>query len=229
MVASKSERGARTKNKILIVDDHPVLRRGLGALIDATADLVVCGEAATGLDALAHVENDDPDLVIIDLLLGDKDGLELVKEMKARHAEIPTLVLSMLDENVYAERALKAGARGYVTKQELDDTVLRAIRCMLAGEIYMSDRLRDRFAKKFIAGEAAEADLRVSLLSDRQLQVFRLIGQGRSTRQIADSLQLSVKTVETHRDNIKLKLSIDSSAELIRHAMRWVDDNHIGR
>lgn len=228
MAGSRSERGVPTKNKILIVDDHPVLRRGLSALIDTTPDLVVCGEAATRLDALDHVENDDPDLVIIDLLLGDKDGLELVKEMKARHPEIPTLVLSMLDENVYAERAMKAGARGYVTKQQLDDTVLRAIRCLLAGEIYMSDQLRNRFAKKFIGGEKAEADLPVSSLSDRQLQVFRLIGQGRTTRQIADSLRLSIKTVETHRDHIKVKLSVDSSAELIRRAVRWVEENHIG-
>jgi DNA-binding NarL/FixJ family response regulator len=208
---------------ILIVDDHPTLRRGLAALIDSEPDLAVCGEAATCPAALAAIPERRPDLVIVDLALGKGDGLDLVKEMRKRHPAIPALVLSMYDEAVYAERSLKAGARGYVTKQQLDSTVLVAIRRLLHGETYMSDTLGARLAAKFVDGRTLETDSPLDALSDRELQVFRLIGQGRSTRQIADTLNLSIKTIETHREHIKNKLSLETTAELAQRATQWVE------
>ena len=223
MCARKTERGGPARRMILIVDDHPTLRRGLAALIDSEPDLGVCGEAATRAEALEAIPERRPDLVIVDLALGKDNGLDLVKEMKTRHPAIPALVLSMHDEEVYAERSLKAGARGYLTKQELDDTLLVAIRHLLDDRTYMSDALMARLAAKFVDGRTLEADSPLDALSDRQLQVFRLIGQGRGTRPIADTLNLSVKTIESHREHIKNKLGIGTAAELAQHATRWVE------
>lgn len=223
MSAKKTDRGGTARKTILIVDDHPTLRRGLAALIDSEPDLAVCGEVATCPEALAAIPKSRPDLVIVDLALGEGDGLDLVKEMLKRHAEIPALVLSMHDESVYAERSLKAGARGYVTKQQLDSTVLVAIRRLLDGKTYMSDTLQARLAAKFVDGRTLETDSPLGALSDRELQVFRLIGHGRSTRQIADTLNLSIKTIESHREHIKNKLSLETTAELAQHATRWVE------
>jgi DNA-binding NarL/FixJ family response regulator len=215
------------KKKILIVDDHPVLRRGLASMIESEPDLAVCGEATTCQAALDAIQQSKPDLVIVDLgLEGSDDGLDLVKAMKTLNPKIPALVLSMHDEAVYAERSLRAGARGYITKQQLDETVLVAIRHLLAGETYMSDKLRVRLAAKFVAGQTLETDSPLALLSDRELQVFRLIGEGRSTRQIAEALHLSVKTIESHREHVKQKLKLESSAELAQRATQWVE---IGR
>jgi len=208
---------------ILIVDDHPMLRRGLAALIDNEPDLAVCGEAASCPEALAAIPESRPDLVTVDLTLERSDGLDLLKEMKRRHPEIPTLVVSMHDEQVYAERSLRAGARGYVTKQQLDETVLLAIRRLLDGETYLSDKLEARLAAKFVNGRTLETDSPLEALSDRELQVFQLIGQGRTTRQIADTLNLSIKTIESHREHIKSKLTLDSSAELAQRATQWVE------
>lgn len=223
MAARKSNPPASAKKSILIVDDHPVLRRGLAALIEAEPDLTVCGEAADGKAALEAVRNTRPDLAIVDLSLGEGDGLDLIKQLKQRSPEIPVLVLSMHDETVYAERSLRAGARGYVTKQQLDDTVLVAIRRLLDGEMYMSERLTSRLAAKFVGGRTLDEDRSVHALSDRELQVFRLIGQGRTTRQIAAALELSIKTIESHREHIKDKLSLASSAELAQRATQWVE------
>ena len=223
MAAKTPERSTPAKKTILIVDDHPVLRRGLAALIDSEPDLVVCAEAGSCPDALDAIRENRPDLVIVDLALGDEDGLALIKDMKSHHPEIPGLVLSMHDETLYAERCLRAGARGYVTKQQLDDTVLVAIRCLLEGDTYMSDALRGRLAAKFAGGQTLETSSPLDALSDRQLQVFRLIGQGHTTRQIAETLNLSVKTIESHRENIKQKLTLETSAELSRRATQWVE------
>jgi DNA-binding NarL/FixJ family response regulator len=223
MAATTPEQGDPAKKTILIVDDHPVLRRGLGALVNSEPDLVVCAEAGTRPAALEAVRESEPDLVIVDLALGDDDGLALIKEMKSRHPRIPALVLSMHDESLYAERCLRAGARGYVTKQQLDDTVLDAIRCLLDGETYMSEALRLRLATKFAGGRTLESSSPLDALSDRQLQVFRLIGQGQTTRQIAEALNLSVKTIESHREQIKHKLTLETSAELSRRATQWVE------
>jgi len=223
MTATTPERGRPAKKTILIVDDHPVLRRGLAVLIESEPDLAVCAEAATCPAALEAIRESQPDLVIVDLELGEGHGLDLIKDMKKRHPEIPALVLSMHDESVYAERSLRAGARGYVTKQQLDDTVLVAIRRLLDGETYMSDKLEGRLAAKYIGGRKLETDSPLDALSDRELQVFRLIGQGRTTRQIAEALTLSIKTIESHREHIKQKLTLESSAELTQRATQWVE------
>lgn len=219
------EPSART---ILIVDDHPIVRRGLAALIEAEADLAVHDTVATCQEALAAIGAREPGLAIVDLVLADGDGLDLIKTIRTRHPGVRSLVLSMHDEAAYAERALRAGARGYVSKQGLDDAVLVAIRCVLGGEMYMSDALARLLAGKYAGGGTLDSGSILDRLSNRELQVFRLIGEGRSTRQVAESLRRSVKTVESHLEHIKNKLAIGSAAELARCAARWVDTGRIG-
>jgi DNA-binding NarL/FixJ family response regulator len=223
MPARKTERTRRPKKAIFIVDDHPMLRRGLTSLIESEPDLAVCGEASTCQAARQGIRQSKPDLVIVDLGLEGCDGLEVVKDIKVRYPKIPALVLSMHDESLYAERALRAGARGYVTKQQLDGTVLIAIRRLLEGETYMSEKIGARFAKKFLGGRTLEKDSPLAVLTDRELEVFRLIGHGQGTRQIAQRLHLSVKTIESHREHIKQKLTLKSGAELVRRAIHWVE------
>ena len=213
---------APAAKSIFIVDDHPVLRRGLTALINAEPDLDVCGEAASLNGSLEAIPCAQPDLVIVDVALRNEDGLSLVKHMHTEHPEVPTLVLSMHDEAVYAERSLRAGARGYVSKQQLDQTLLNAIRCVLEGETYMSDKLRARLAEKCLEGKRVPEDTPLNALSDRELQVFRLLGEGHGTREIADELGISVKTVESHCAHIKNKLTIDGATELAHRATLWV-------
>lgn len=213
---------------VLIVDDHPMMRRGLAGLIESEPDLRVCGEAANCAAALAAIRESRPDLVTVDLALEGSDGLDLVKDMKHRHPQIPALVLSMHDESVFAERSLRAGARGYVTKLQLDDTVLVAVRRLLDGGTYMSRQLEARLAARFVGGRTLATGSPLDALSDRQLQVFRLIGQGRTTRQIAETLYLSVKTIESHREHIKHKLTIETAAELAQRATQWVETGRAG-
>lgn len=216
---------ASPKKTILIVDDHPMLRRGLAGLIASEPDLTVCGEAATCEAALVAIRKLQPDLVVVDLTLEGCDGLDLVKELKTRHPKLPTLVLSMHDEAVYAERSLRAGARGYVSKQLLDEMILVAIRQVFAGEIYLSEKLKTRMATKFLGGRTLETSSPFAALSDRELQVFRLIGRGRGTRQIAATLELSVKTIESHCEHIKNKLNLRSAAELAHRATQFVESS----
>jgi DNA-binding NarL/FixJ family response regulator len=200
-----------------------VLRRGLASLIEIEPDLAVCGAAATAQAALEALSERQPDLLIVDLALEDSDGLDLVKAVKRSHPVVPTLVLSMHDEAVYAERSLRAGARGYVTKQQLDETVLTAIRRVLDGKTYMSAGLEQRLATKYIGGGSLETGSPLDALSDRELQVFRQIGLGRSTRQIAESLKLSIKTIESHREHIKQKLGLETTEALAQRATQWVE------
>lgn len=214
-------------SKVLIVDDHPVLRRGLAAMIDAEPDLMLCGQAAGCNEALELLDQQSPHLVIIDLMLEDGTGLDLLKTIKSQDPALPVLVLSMHDEAIFAERCLKAGALGYVTKQQLDATLLLAIRCALAGEIYMSDSLKAQLAQQYLAGVAAKSDSPLTELSDRELQVFGLIGHGRTTREIAGILKLSIKTVESHVAHIKQKLQLSSAPALARHAVQWVETGKI--
>ena len=218
-----TKKTAATSRAILIVDDHPMLRRGLAALIEGEPDLAVCGQAASCRDALRIIRQDKPDLAIVDLGLEGSDGLELIKEIKASHPQVLTLVLSMHDESLYAERAINAGARGYATQQQLDDTVLVAIRRVLDGGVYLSKKMSTRFAEKYLAGGSLEDDSPLAVLSDRELEVFRLIGQGRSTREIAERLHLSPKTIESHREHLKHKLTLHTAAALVRRATHWVD------
>lgn len=219
------EPGLRANKTVLIVDDHPILRRGLAALIESESDLAVCGEAASCQAGLEAIREHQPDLLIVDLELKESHGLDLVKALQRSHPEIPALVISMHNEAVYAERCLRAGARGYVSKQQLDETVLVAIRHVLAGKTYLSQGLAGRLATKYVDGKILDTDSALDTLSDRELQVFRLIGQGRSTRQIAKTLHRSIKTIESHREHIKLKLSIESSEKLAQRATQWVEAN----
>lgn len=213
------------RRRIVIVDDHPILRKGLAMVIDQEQDLLVAGEAEDAAAGLRMVEALIPDVVIVDLSLPGVDGIELIKTLKARHREVPALVVSMHDENLYAERALRAGARGYIVKQEAVDNVLVAIRKVLRGEIFVSDRIATRMVESLIGGDRKGANSPLDLLSDRELTVFRMIGQGLGTRGIAESLHLSVKTVESHRSHIKVKLQLASGVELVKHAVGWVNSN----
>ncbi len=209
--------------RILIVDDHPILRRGLAALIESELGFVIHAEADDCRSALKIIEHDPPDIMVLDLMLNGSDGLDVLRELRSRHTPVPTLVLSMYDEATYAERALKAGARGYLTKKQLDATVLDAIRTVLAGQTYLSDELKARFATKYLQGDDAQSASSIDRLSDRELQVFQQVGRGRATRQIAERFSLSVKTVESHLEHIKQKLTLSSAAELAQTATRWVE------
>ena len=211
------------QKKIIVVDDHSMLRRGLISLIESEPNLKVCAEAANQHDAIQLINDNLPNLVIVDLCLENSDGLDLVKHIKTHHPDIPTLVLSMNDETLYAKRSLRAGAMGYVTKQELDETLLVAIHKVLLGEIYLSPKMVEWFSTKFVNGQSLEDNSSVDTLSDRELHVFRLIGQGKSTRNIAKVLSLSIKTIESHLANIKQKLNLKSAVELAHRATHWVD------
>ncbi|MFO8013487.1 MAG: response regulator transcription factor [Phycisphaerae bacterium] len=221
MPSSKTSRGASERAKVLIVDDHPVVRRGLAQVLDGTDDFAFCGEAETAADALRAVAETDPDVAVVDLTLKGKGGLELVKDLHQRHPDLPVLVLSMHDESLYAERALRAGARGYIMKDGRMEEVVQALRQILGGRVYLSPRMTSRLLGRMTAGGQGDADSPISTLTDRELEVFEMIGRGMGTRDIADRLHLSVKTVDTHRENIKRKLNLDGATELYRHAFLW--------
>lgn len=208
------------KHRVFVVDDHPIVRQGLALLINREADLIVCGEAEEAQTALEAIAAQRPDILIVDISLNGPDGIELVKLLRARSATLPVLVLSMHDELTYAERALRAGANGYIMKQEATERVLIAIRRILKGDVYLSDRAASRVLQQYVRGATAQHSS-VSDLSDRELEVFRLIGGGHGTRQIAEELHLSVKTVETHQAHIKEKLSLRTARELVQYAVEW--------
>jgi DNA-binding NarL/FixJ family response regulator len=208
------------KVKVLLVDDHPVLRQGMAAIINEEADLAVCGEADGVRGAIEVIGRTRPDVALVDLSIRDGDGLELIRDLKNRYPDVLTLVLSMYDESVYAERALRAGARGYVMKAEAAKTVMAGIRAVLRGEVYVSEPIAARLASRGRArADVGAAPARVERLSDRELQVLRCVGRGMSTREIAEELFISVKTVEAHREHIKQKLGLVSSGELLRYAI----------
>lgn len=209
------------KARVFVVDDHPIVRGGLAQLINQEADLQVCGEAADAATAFDGIDALRPDVAVVDLSLHGPDGLELVKNLRARHVDVPVVILSMHDETLYAERALRAGARAYLMKQEAAEQVLLALRRVLAGEIYVSDRMASRLIGQIAGARAAAGDSPVRWLSDRELDVFRRIGRGCGTRQIAEDLHLSVKTVESYRTHIKEKLGLTSAVELVRCAVEW--------
>lgn len=219
-------RNAADPAQVLIVDDHPAVREALAIRISKLPDLQVCGEAADLPEALQLVAENDPDIAIIDISLKTGDGLDLIKRIKARAADVRMLVWSMHSENLYAERALRAGALGYINKEQATDRIVEAIRQVLAGKVYLSAAMTEKLLQRTV-GEAAEPLSRtpVEALSDRELQVFRLIGWGRKTADIAQQLHLSVKTVETYRDRIREKLDLSTGAELARYAMQWLQEN----
>ncbi|MHC4259373.1 MAG: response regulator transcription factor [Planctomycetota bacterium] len=210
------------KTKILIVDDHPIVRQGLAELINHEQDLTVCGQAEDALEALRTIKEIKPNMVIVDISLKETSGLELIKDIGAQYGNLPVLALSMHDESLYAERALRAGAKGYIMKAEATENVVTAIRRVLSGQIYVSDRMAARMVRKLVGGRRETGASAIERLSDRELEVFSLIGQGHGTRQIAEKLHLSVKTVETYRAHIKEKLNLADANELLQYAIQWV-------
>ncbi len=217
------------KSKVFLVDDHPLVREWLSQLIQRETDLMVCGEAEDTQDAVAKIGDTKPDVVIADISLKTTHGLELVKDLQAQFPKLPVLVLSMHDESLYAERVLRAGAMGYITKQESTRKVLQAIRQVLGGQIYVSEKMAARMVHKLVAGRQQEHTSPVERLTDRELEVFQLIGKGQGTRKIAEELHLGIKTVESYRARIKDKLKLEDGTQLLQQAIQWVhslNDRH---
>src|SRR5580658_9106088 len=216
----KTEPAPRTK--VFLVDDHPLVREWLTQLIQREGDMAVCGEAEDTQEALKLIEETQPDIVIADITLKSTHGLELVKDLQARHPAMPVLVLSMHDESLYAERVLRAGARGYITKQEATKRILLAIRQVLGGQIYISEKMASRMVHKMVLGRTDSQKSPIERLTDRELEVFQLIGRGQGTRRIAEELHLGIKTVESYRARIKEKLKLEDGTQLLQHAIQWV-------
>jgi DNA-binding NarL/FixJ family response regulator len=211
--------------RVLIVDDHPIVREGLASLLSKQPDFVICGEADDVPTALRLVEETNPNVVTVDISLNSGNGLDLIRRISETRREIRLVVCSLHDETLYAERALQAGALGYVNKHEATRTIVTAIRQVLDGKIYLSDRMSERLARRLIGGQCRLERMSVETLSDRELEVFQLIGGGLTTAEIAGKLHLGVKTVETHRRSIKEKLSLLNTAQLAREAAQWVLEN----
>jgi len=219
----------KQKQRIFLVDDHPLVREWLTNLINQQSDLEVCGKAENTADALAGIARTRPALAVVDITLNAASGLELIKDLCIQHPSVASLVFSMHEEELYAERAMRAGARGYVRKRETSKNILAAIRCVLEGGIYVSQRLSNAMAVKFLHGHEAVgiAQSRVGQLSDRELEIFQLLGKGRSTAEIADELHLSLKTVQAYSVRAKEKLGLKTAADLLREAILWIENAHL--
>ena len=205
--------------RVLLVDDHSIVRQGMRMLIAQEPDMVVCGEAASAHEALEDVEKSSPHVAVVDLSLKDSSGLELIKDLKIRHPNVLVLVLSMRDESFYAERVLRAGAKGYISKEEGTERLIEGIRTVLRGEIYVSEKLAAKLLNTYVGGSPAESPVRK--LTDREVEVLEWIGHGLTTREIAEKLHLSIKTIDSHREHIKDKLKLDNATELLKHAIQW--------
>ena len=225
---SMATRGKFPGKRVFIVDDHPMMRTGLAQLIDNEPDLKVCGEAGSARQAYDAVAARKPDLVLLDISLPDKSGVELIKDFMAVQPGLPILVISMHDELLYAERVLRAGGRGYVMKQEGGKKLIEAVRQVLGGQIYVSEKMSARILEVFAGKPAETAASPVQSLSDREFEIFQLIGQGRGTREIAQQLRLSIKTVEVHRANLKKKLKLETANDLVHYAVRWAETERQG-
>ncbi|MCR9230816.1 response regulator transcription factor [Gimesia chilikensis] len=216
------ENTTQSKTRIMIVDDHPIVREGYSRLIEREDNLQVCAEADSKSVALNQIMNDPPDLVIVDISLKDGSGLELIKDIKAQFKQIKMLAVSMHDENLFAERCIRAGALGFVNKQQAPEQLVTAIHRVLSGKVFLSSEITERMICRSIGSVNYSEESPIETLSDRELEVFEQIGLGETTRQIAEKLNLSPKTVETYRENIKHKLNLDNATELIRNAIQWV-------
>ena len=221
-----SETVAR-KRRVFIVDDHPLVREGLTNLINSQSDLMVCGEAKDSFEAIDAITKELPDVAIIDISLTNESGLELIKNLAKQFPQVAVVVLSMHDETLYAERALRAGARGYVMKHETSKSVLASIRRVIEGDIYVSERIVNRMALRLTSGRRRAGSSPVERLSDRELEIFRLLGQGRTPSEIARDLNLSLKTVQAYCARAKEKFGVTSLTELLRAAIRWDDASHV--
>lgn len=230
-MSKASARAIRTAKKprpemkrLLLVDDHPIMRHGLVQLISAEPDLEVCAEAGNAAEGMTAASKQNPDLVIADLTLPDKHGLEFIKDLRALHPDLQIMVLSMHDESLYAERALRAGARGYLMKEAAAENLIRAVRRVLGGDIYLSDKMASVMLELLSGQRKTSASAGIDRLTDRELEVLQLIGSGRGTRQIADQLHVSVRTIDAHRAHIKDKLQLPDGNALVRYAVRWVEN-----
>ncbi len=214
---------AKGKTRVLLVEDHPTMREGLIRVIEREADLTVCGEADTIQRALEMIASSNPDIAVVDITLGGQNGIELIKDIKVRHPRLPVLVHSMHDESVYAERALRAGAKGYISKKEPAQKLLQAIREVIRGEIFLSEAVTRQILHAVGADQSVGKASPFRALSDREFEVFELTGQGLGTKEIAGALHLSEKTVQAHRDHIRQKLNLPDGRGLTRLATRWVE------
>jgi len=230
--SSPSESGAhggkRSVRRVLIVDDHPIVRQGLRRIMENEDDLIVCGEAESVREARTAIKELNPDVMIVDISLKQGDGIELVRDVRAHHPQLPILVLSMHDETIYAERMLSAGANGYIMKLAASEQFLIALRRVLDGGIYVSEAVGNNMIQKFAAGGAYISANPVDRLSNRELQVLHMIGKGMSTRETAASLNLSIKTVESHRQRIKRKLNLQTGTQLVQYAVNWFTGREAG-
>lgn len=220
-ISATSPGSPAVRRQVLVIDDHPFMRAGLTQLIDRQSDLQICGEAGNPSEAMQVLKRCRPDLVLSDLTMPGRSGLEFIKDLTAAQTGLSILVVSMHDEAIYAERALRAGARGYIMKEAGGENLLAAIRQILRGEIYVSAKMAAQLLENVSARRPRSSQSPIEKLSDREFEIFQLIGQGNSTRAIADQLHLSSKTVDVHRSHIKDKLELRDSTELVRHAIRW--------
>ena len=216
-------RGRDGRARVLLVDDHPIVREGLARVIDQEADLVVCGTAVNSHEALQAVATSKPDIAVIDVSLDGSHGIDLVKDLKVRHPGLAVVMLSMHDETLYAERALRAGAKGYVMKREPPQRLLQAVRKVLKGGLFFSEEVTARMLERVSRSQSKDVPLPMERLSDRELEVLELIGNGHTTRQIADELHVSMKTVQAHREHLKEKLELSDATTLARFAVHWVE------
>jgi len=210
-------------NSIFLVEDHPVVRRGLTTLIEPEADLRITGATGSAVEARPQIAEEGPDLVLLDLSLDEGTGLELLKSLGHSHPDLPILVVSMRDELMYARRALDAGAEGYLMKSEANEKVVEAVRCVLKGDVYLSADMTDRLLSDYVGGRASQGEPFLSALTDRELEVFTFLGEGYERREMAEALSLSPKTIDTHRENLKGKLSLETNAGLRRFAAVWIE------
>ncbi|MGA2916762.1 MAG: response regulator transcription factor [Sedimentisphaerales bacterium] len=217
----KQNKTNENKTQVLIVDDHPVIRDGLVTIVNHEQDFNVCGQAVDAYQALKAVAELKPDIVVTDISLKSSDGIELTKNIKARCPGLPVIIFSVHDESLYAERALLAGAKAYLMKDEVSENIIKAIRTVLNGEIYVSDTISKKFLHRIAGDKAGTAKTPIENLSDREFEIFRLIGEGLKASQIANQLHLSIKTIETYRTRIKEKLNLADAAELLRYSIKW--------
>jgi DNA-binding NarL/FixJ family response regulator len=209
------------KSRVFIVDDHTMFREGLRQLIERESGLTVCGDAPDAAAALQGIRRSKPDVVIVDISLSGTSGIDLIKDIKVEHEDLPVLVVSMHDESLYAERALRAGAMGYVMKHEPAKTVKAAIRKVLGGDLYLSEKMANGVINRFMRGQSEQPKSLIEMLSDRELEVFRMLGQGKGVRQIAEDLSVTIATVNSFRNRIKEKLGLKTSTEVMLHAIQW--------
>lgn len=224
---NSSQPASSGKRGVLLVEDHPITRNGLAALINREHNLVVCAEADNAATALDLALKHKPHIALVDITLATTTGIELMKQLKAAIPDMPVLAMSMHDESLFAERALRAGARGYVMKNEPSTTIIAAIRQVLTGEVYLSERMREKMLRGLAVSGKQDIVFPIDKLSDREMEVFQLIGEGYGTRQIAEKLGLSVKTIDSYREHLKVKLQLSSGADLVRHAIQWAKSESV--